>query len=807
MVYLMTLTMGLGRDLKLAWLGLRRRAGFFALVVFVLATGFGSAVAAFGILEAMQFRPLPFAAPDRLIQIAIAHEGRPLEAQPLFRQDLLAFANRRDVLEGVGAFGTGGVTFGDAGRAERYDAGFVSTSLFPLLGVQPARGRLFAREDGAPGAALTVLISDELWHQSFGSEDDVIGRQIRVGRQPATIVGIMPPGFAFPYRQRLWLPLTDSIPGDASDVSRAVGVARLAPGADLERAAGTLSPLLEQSRERVPSRYQGYRLRVQPLSWFFVDWQARAGQRMLFIAVLAILLVAIANAAGLMLAHTRSREQEWALRAAMGAPRSDRIVAGLATGLIVTAIGLVVALPMASGALTWLEGELLRAEDPSPYYMNLGLTPATITFAIATAAFAAVVIGILPALRFGAPTRVDSAGPRVTGSRRLAALAGGTVGVQIALTLTVVLVTAVMVQSVDTMGRRDLGVTSSGVLTARLSLPTASYPSAEARAAFWERLTTFVAREPGIRLVTVANAVPGFMGDVEGLQIEGAPAGQDVVRASTTVADTRFLDTYQIRLISGRDFRAQDDEAAPQVAIVDRRFAASAWPGQDPLGRRLRGDGEDGEWVQVVGVISNVHFGQVDDPPIGSVLVPLAQHPPEGASLAVRTDADPYDALPAIRRAAARVDPDLPVYMVSSLPDAIRQGYSYVRIFARVIGWLGLSALLMTAAGLYALLAGRVAQRTREIGIRRALGAGTGAIGRAVVRQVAVPLTAGGLFGVLFALPVARALVAIEPTVIGTDSSTYGLAIGALALAAAVAIAAPLARALAIAPIEALRHD
>ncbi len=807
MAYLTTLTMGLGRDLKLAWRGLRRRPGFFALVVFVLATGIGSAVAAFGILEAMQLRPLPFTAPDRLIQLAMAHEGRPLEAEPAYRQDLLAFAERQDVLEGVAAFGTGGVTFGDTGRAERYEAGFVSTSLFSLLGVPPAQGRLFAPEDGAPGAPLTLLISDDLWHQRFDAAGDVIGRQVRVGRQPATIIGIMPAGFAFPHRQRLWLPWEDSIPGDATDLSRAIGVARLAAGTDLDRATDVLSPLLEQSRERVPSRYQGFHLRVQPLSWFFVDWQARAGQRLLFIAVLAILLVAFANAAGLMLAHARGREHEWALRAAMGAPRADRVMAGLATGLIVAGAGLTVALPLASGALTWLEGELVQSEDPSPYFMHLGLTPTTMIFAAGAATVAALIIGALPALRFGAPTRVDSTGPRVTGSRRLARVAGSIVAVQVALSLTVVVSTTIMVQSVETMGRRDLGVTASGVLTARMALPAATYPSAESRAAFWEQLNTFVSEEPGIRQATVANVVPGFTGGQEGIQIQGAQAGRDIVRASTAVVDTRFIGTYEIRVVGGRDFGPQDDATAPRVAIVDRRFADAAWPGQDPIGRHIRGDGGDEPWVMVIGVVTSLHLPQVDDPPIGSVLVPIAQNPPSAASLAVRTDTDPYDALPAIRRAAERADPDLPVYLVSSLPDSIRQGYANVRIFARVIGWLGLSALLMTAAGLYALLAGRVAQRTREIGVRRALGADAVAVGRSVVRQVAVPLAAGGAFGFMFAVPIGRALVAIEPTVMGTSSNTYGWAIGALALVAGVALAAPLVRALAISPVEALRHD
>lgn len=258
---LVALSRGLRRDLTLAWRGLRRRIGFFALVVVVLAMGIGSAVAAFGVLEAMQLRPLPFAEPDRLIQIGLSHESRPLETESIFRQDLLTFGDRRDLLSGVGWFATGGVTVGDAGRADRYAAGYVSTSLFPLLGVRPARGRLFTNDDDIPETPLTVIISHQLWQLRFESREDIVGQEVRIGQQAATIVGVMPTGFAFPYAQDLWLPWSRPAP-DPTDVSRAIGVARLSADVGLDRVTESLAPILEQSRQRTPTRYQR---RIRPV--------------------------------------------------------------------------------------------------------------------------------------------------------------------------------------------------------------------------------------------------------------------------------------------------------------------------------------------------------------------------------------------------------------------------------------------------------------------------------------------------------------------------------------------------------------
>ena len=397
-------------DMRLAWRGLWRRPGFLALVVLVLACGLGSAVTGFGLYEMMVLKPVPYPQPDRLVQIALAHESRPLEAEWFYRQDLLQVARHEGVFAGLGAFRISSASLSDGGRPERVDAASVSPTLFPLLAVQPLRGRTFTPADSRPGAPRTVLLSDALWRLRYGSDPDIIGRVVRLDLRAATVIGVMPPRFAFPYRQQLWLPLTDASEGDVEDVSRAVAVARLTDGVSLEAADAALQPVLEDARSRQPDRYRGYRLRLQPLSWFFVDWQARSGQRLLLLAVLALLAVSIANAAGLLLSHSRSRESEWALRRALGAAGSGRLLAGLASGAIVAGVGAGYRTAGGAVALVWVESQLWQSEDPSPYFMNLDLTPMSVAFGVAAALVTVLLPGLLPALLPGSDMSTGAIG-------------------------------------------------------------------------------------------------------------------------------------------------------------------------------------------------------------------------------------------------------------------------------------------------------------------------------------------------------------------------------------------------------------
>jgi predicted permease len=507
-----------------------------------------------------------------------------------------------------------------------------------------------------------------------------------------------------------------------------------------------------------------------------------------------------------MLAYSRDREPEWQVRTAIGAAGGGRLLGGLAAGAIVATTALTLALPLARAGLVWMEGQIWQSEDPSPYFLHLDLTRGAVGVGLAAATMAALLAGLLPMLLPGVgpgPTST-AAFTRTTGSRRAARLAGGLVATQMALSLTIVVVMSVLVQAVQAMGHREVGARHMDLLTARLSLSAERYPSAESRERFWATLVERLRQTPGALDATAGTAVPGFRGDDETARVEGGESGRDLLRVSSGTVDEHFLTAYGIRLNEGRDFT--DRDAAAAAAIVDHRFAQAAWPGREAVGRRIRVDRLGDEWLEVVGVVDNLHLAQVDDPPRPSVLLYLGAVRPSSASVAVRTTGRPYDALPTLQGVVTSLDPDLPAYSVYSLEDAIVHGHANVRIAVRVLAWLGACGLLVAAAGLYAMLAVRVTERTREIGVRRAVGASTLGVARAVLQQAVVPLAAGSLAGVALAWPVASRLVALEPTVISMGPASFGWSAIVLVTAAALAIVAPLARAIAIDPMAALRE-
>jgi hypothetical protein len=345
------------------------------------------------------------------------------------------------------------------------------------------------------------------------------------------------------------------------------------------------------------------------------------------------------------------------------------------------------------------------------------------------------------------------------------------------------------------------------MLTAQLSLSTERYATPEARERLWAALVERLGQQPGMRGATVGTTVPGLLGIDELVHAEGTESGRDAFRVSTGAVDEHFLTTYGIRLEEGRDFTDRDRLASAPVAIVDRGFAEAAWPGRTPVGRRVRIEGAGDEWAEVIGLVGPLHLAQVDDPPRGAVLFCRGYLRPSFSAVSILTAGPPYAALPALQEAVHDLDPDLPLSIVFSLEDAIDYGHANVRMGARIIQWLGLSGLLVAAAGLYSLLAIRVTERTREIGVRRAVGASAGAIGRAVLGQVVTPVAAGLATGLLLAWPIARRLVAMEPSVIAMGPASFGWAAGILVGVALLALVAPVARALAIDPAIALRHE
>lgn len=790
---------------------LARRPALALLSGLVLTLGVGGATMLFAVVWRSQIEPLPFHEPDRLVQIAMSHRERPREWEDIYASDFREFAARQDLFEAVAGFGIETVALGGGERPERVTGARITPGMLPLLGVTPAIGRGFEEDDAIPGAPAVVLLSDALWRNRHAADPDMVGRTIRVNRGDATVIGVMPPGFAFPYDERIWLPLSLPTGATPGEERRLIAVARLRDDVGYAQARGAIEAAFEVQRTRAPELYRGHAAMLQPLSWLFVDWQARLSQRALFALVFVLLLIAAANAAGLLLAAGIGRNREFAVRAALGASPGRRAWTVLAEVAWIVAIATAVGVGLARMGLVLLDQAMRGAEDPLPYYLRFDLPAPALGFALLIGAIAWLIAGFAPARHAASLPTADAlrAGVRAGGDRRESRIGAALSGVQLALSVVMVTAALLMSQALGRMLDADVGARTDHVLTARIALADAVYEDEDVRRGFVRRLGDALRAEPGVMAATLGSGVPGFIGGEEAILIEGVPADAAPGRVRTAAVDPAYLDAYGIRLAAGRDFNDGDDADSEPVAIVDRRFAEIHFGDRDPLGRRIAvgTQGETTRWLRIVGVVEPLHLAQVDDPRRPALLAPLAQHPDRYLSIAVRTHGDPHAFAARLGEIVRSLDPDLPLYWVRSFDEAIAYGRQMVTLMTRMVAGLGALGLLLAAIGVYGLLSTRVARRLHEFGVRRALGAPSPRIAWSAFCSVAWPLALGLTGGFVLSVPFGRLLSGIEPELLGADAWT---ALGVPAVMLGVGLAAvlrPLYRALRVDPMQALRYE
>jgi predicted permease len=794
-----------------AWRALIRRPTLALLTGLVLALGIGGSTMLFAVVWRSQIEPLPFHEPERLVQIAMSHRERPQEWEDIYATDFRELVGREDLFEAVAGFGIETVALGGGERPERVTGARITPGLLPLLGVAPAVGRGFDSDDAIPGAPAVVLLSDALWRNRHAADPGIVGRTIRVNRSDATVVGVMPPGFAFPYDERVWLPLALPVEASAEAERRLIAVARLRPEVGLTQAAAAVETAFEVQRARAPELYRGYAAMLQPLSWLFVDWQSRLSQRALFALVFVLLLIAAANAAGLLLAAGIERGREFAVRAALGASPGRRAWTVLSEVAWIVAFATAAGVGLAQLGLIWLDQAIRSAEDPLPYYLRFDLPAPALGFALLTGALVWLVAGFAPARHaaFLPTADVLRAGMRAGGDRRESRIGAALSGVQLALSVVMVTAALLMSQSFGRMLSSDVGARTDHVLTARIAVADSVYDDEAVRRGLVNRLGDELRAAPGVVAATLGTGVPGFTGSEDEILVEDVPADTTAGRVRSAAVDFAYLDTYGIRLLAGRDFNASDAADSEPVAIVDSRFVERHFGGRDPLGRRIAVGTQSGtpRWLRIIGVIEPLHLAQVDDPRRPAVLAPLAQHPERYLSIAVRTRGAPDDFALRLSEIVRVLDPELPLYWLRSLDDAIAYGRSLVTITTQMVAALGLLGLLLAAIGIYGLLSTRVARRLHEFGVRRALGAPSRRIAWSAFRSVAWPLVLGLSGGLALSIPFGRLLSDIEPELLGADAWT---ALGVPALMLLVGLAAvlrPLYVALRVDPMVALRYE
>ncbi len=785
------------------------RPGHAMLSFVVLALGLGTTLFLLGVLNGMFLKPLPFPHADRLVTVGYLPQGESTGINGMDADDWLAVSRELGSFERTAIFTQATVNLSRAEGAKRYQGALVSRDVMPMLGVAPALGRGFTEADDTAGAPLVVLLSDHVWRDDFGADPAIVGKTLRANSQPATIIGVMPPKFAFPIREEVWIPRRIA----AGDAFGADSMALLKEGVTIEAARAELAALEARLGKTLTGVRDGQHLVAKPLAVRFVGEGGRKFIWLMFATSVLVLLLACANVANLTYAQTLARARELAVRSALGAARSRLVLALLGETFVVAALATGAALVMAHVGGAWIMERIVAAEDAPGYWIEFGVDWRMAAYAAFAAVLATIAAGLLPALRAtGGGVQAALRDGERSGGRAFARVAKGLVVAEIAITCVVLVSAGVFIRALDRIVAFDYGTTTPAaqVLTARVALFEQDFPKPADQLAFFERVVDAVRADPAVAAASAANALPGTSSSaIDYVAAFGEPEpAQGFPIAYLGVVDRHFAETYGLRLRAGRFFDTRDVDGAQRVAVVDRRMADTLWPGREPIGQKLRfapGDSES-QALTVVGVVGDMLLEDVDDPHRPTVLVPLAQSPSRFVTIAVHTRGDALAYAPRLAEIVRAQNPDTPIYWVRTQERAIEYARIGPVLIAQIFSAVGVLGLALAAAGLYGVLAFAVTQRTREIGVRRAVGATPTAVVRTVGDRVLWQVALGIAIGSAIAYPWSGLL--LDATLDSRrEWSVFAVAVGVIVLASLVAALVPLRRALRVDPLVALRYE
>jgi len=794
----------LAQDVRYGVRTLRRSPAFTVVAGLTLALGIGATTAMFTVVHAVLLRPLPYPRSDRLMLLAYDYRNNPFIPMPGISDRQWVDARPRfRTFSRVAATAQSPTTLTEAGDPIRLQGTTATAGLFETLGIAPALGRTFTLDDERVGGEPVVLLSDALWRERLGADPAVVGRAITLDGVRHTVVGIMPARFAYPPDARLWRPMRIELTPNRSWMLSVVG--RLEDGATQAQAVAELTSLAASHGER-----DSVIARVTPLKDTVVG-NVRRSLLVFAGAVALVLLIACANVANLLLMRATSRQREMAVRAALGAGRR-RLIRQLVTESALLWVGA----GAAGAALAVVGVRALLALAPAgriPRQGEIGVDATALVFALGISLVTGVLFGLAPAIRATRSSVRDAlAASARTMSGRDGGLRGALVVSEIALALVLLAGAGLMVQSFLRLRHVELGFRPTGLAAMTVDLPGATYRSAEAMQAVHQAMLERLARIPGVESAAAVNFIPLGGAQVRGdFKLDGGRASPPGYLVAKPAASPGYFRTMGIRLRRGREFTAQDAGSSPGVVIVSQSVADQIWPGANAVGQRIsmKDDPGPGDWLTVVGVVDDVGQTSLDthrDPAIYQPIQQLTQtFFLEHMSFVVRTTGDPASLVPAMRQSMREVDPKQPIGSIGTMESAISAPVAEPLFQARLIVVFSVFALVLAAIGIYGVVAYSVAERTHEIGIRVALGAGRGQVVGMVLRRLVALVVPGVALGLAGALATTRVLSSLLFAVRPNDPATF---VGVAVLLAAVAVIAamvPARRASRVDPLVALR--
>jgi len=797
------------RELRRAGRALLRRPGLTLAAVTTLGLGIALTASMFSVVDGA-LQDLPFEDSERLVLLQRRHlEGRQIPPW-VSPGDFLDWREHQTSFEDLAAFRTTPANLSSSGMPpERRQAARVTPGSFTLLRVRPLLGRDFLATDADPGADRVVILSHGLWRDRFGQDRRVLGRTLRINGESAAVVGVMPEAFRFPLREDLWLPLRlDSARVDTTASLQVLG--RLREGVSLERAAREVDTLAARQAAAHPATHRDLGVEVEPYTEAFVPQQIRSLLRTMQAAVFGVLLIACANVANLLLARTLGLRRETAVHLALGAGRWRLVGQRLTETLLLAAAGGVLGLLATVGAVRLLD-RIVVATEP-PFWVRFRVDSTVLLFIAGVTVLVTVAAGLLPALRSSGTRAEEVLRSESDGGRRgLGRLSELLVVAEVAVTCGLLATAGVMVQTVVNLRSLDLGFDPGEYLTARLEVVEGDYPDPAARHRLFESFRERVEALPGVRGAALVSTLPATVARRSVIAIEGQgvtePEELPITRLATVTAG--FFETLDLGAFEGRTFRPADDRQSRAVAVVNRAFARRFFPGESPVGRRVLpgGSGPGRAWRTILGVVPDLYLagpGATQEP---GVYIPLSQGDAFLVHLVARTQGEPLALAASVRRELQALDRHQPLAFVGSLRQAISRRIWFYDVFGGFFVVFGTAALVLAAVGLYGVVAFSVARRTREVGVRMALGALPSEVLRLVVRRGGAQLAAGLALGLGLAVVLARAIGFILVRVDPWDPATLGLTVALLAGVGFTACLIPGGRALRIDPATALRQE
>jgi putative ABC transport system permease protein len=806
----------LRQDVRFAFRTFRHSKGFTAIAIATIALGIGATAAIFSVVDALILQPLPFPDANRIVMVWM--DNRRLGVH----EDVHSYPNLADLkaqnrsLSQLAPFRQAGVNVTGRGEPQRVAAGLLPAEALAALGARPMLGQLYTADNEVQGNDAVALIGHGLWTSNFGSDPGIIGKSIELNGRKRTIVGVMPAGFAFPTeRTQLWLPLV--LPNDLKTARSTFflsAIGRLAPGVSLERARSDLAAIAKRLEAQYPTN-RDFGVTVTPLPEQVVGPTLRTTLWIILGAVAAVLLIACANVANLLLSRAAVREREVTVRMALGASRRRLVRQLLTESLLLSAIGGAVGMSLALGLLrllpTFAPTDLPRMDNVR-INGTVSLVTSLVTLVTGT------LFGLVPAVqssRTHLGTTLREGGRAGTAGRGGLRLRRGLVAAQLALVVVLLTGAGLLLRTFITLQRVQLGFTTENLLTFDVQLAGAKYPKSIQAVTFFETLLERLRALPGVQAAgTISTMMLSATPNSTGITAEGRETRQDDNEVTFDAISPGFFSTIGARMVAGRAFTASDRDSAPPVAIVNERMTKRYWPNGGAVGKRFRygsstspNDSTRNPWITVIGVVADMRRTGVDKEVREEAFVPYRQSAEGEQLVVVRTVGDPMSIVGLVKQAVRSVDADQPISNLRTMEQMLAGLVAQRRFSMTLVSAFAGLALTLALIGAYGVTSYLVSQRTKEIGVRLALGAEPSRVSKLVVGEGMRVAIAGVAAGVIIALVTTRLAASLLYHVSPRDPLTIGVVVLTLLGVSALANYLPARRAARVDPLTALRQD